>query len=133
MIASWNLRHHADFYVDYPRTYRLWLLVNAVELIIALGLPSAVLIAVGISTTQRSSIPAPFWASLVVLFLLNSTGRNMGEVARLWMLFMPPLLVAAGVGCRALGLRPAALFGSVVFLGLQTLALQSMIQVVYPV
>jgi hypothetical protein len=132
VIGSWNLRHHADFYVDYPRTYRLWLLVNPIELIVALGLPSAVLLVVG-AITQRSSIPLPFWGTLVMLFLLNLTGRNMGEVARLWMLFMPPLLIAAGLGCRTLGLKPAALFASVVLLGFQTLALQSMIQVVYPV
>jgi len=132
VIGSWNLRHHAEFYVDYPRTYRLWLLVNPVELIIALGLPSAVLVVLGLSA-ERSSVPLPIWATLLVLVVVNSTGRNMGEVARLWMLFMPPLLIAAGLGCRVLGLRPAALFGAAMFLGLQTLALQSMIQVVYPV
>jgi methylthioxylose transferase len=49
------------------------------------------------------------------------------------MLFMPPLLVAAGRGCSRLGCRPAALAATAALLGLQTLALQSMIQVVYPV
>jgi methylthioxylose transferase len=132
VIALWNLRHHADFYVDYPRTYRLWLLVNPVELLVAIGLPSAVLLFLGFSA-QRSSIPTPIWATLLALVVLNATGRNMGEVARLWMLFMPPLLVAAGLGFRTVDLKPAALFGSVVLLGLETLALQSMIQVVYPV
>jgi hypothetical protein len=57
----------------------------------------------------------------------------MGEVARLWMLFMPPLLIAAGHGLRRLGGGPGALAVSSALTGLQTLALQSMIQVVYPV
>jgi hypothetical protein len=132
VIASWNLRHHAEFYVDYPRTYRVWLFVNFVELIIALGLPSVVLFAVGLFT-ERASIPPTFLATLFVLAILDATGRNMGETPRLWLLFMPPLLLVSGLGCRAAGLKPVALFGSVGLLGAQTLALQSMIQVVYPI
>jgi len=130
-IARWNLRHHARFYDEYPRTYRLWLFLNPVELVIALGLPSAVWCVVGLFAPR--TVPRSAWATLLVLVLVNLTGRNMGEVARLWMLFMPPLLVAAGHGCSRLGPRPAALAASAVLLGLQTLALQSMIQVVYPV
>ncbi len=30
------------FYVEYPRTYALWLWVNPVEMVIALGVPAAV-------------------------------------------------------------------------------------------
>ena len=73
------------------------------------------------------------WSTLVVLVLMNLIGRNLGEVARLWMLFMPLLLVAAGHGCNRLGAGSAPLAASIALLGLQTLALQSMIQVVYPV
>jgi len=130
-IARWNLRHHARFYDEYPRTYRLWLFVNPIELVIALGLPSAVWCAAGLLAPR--TVPAPVWSTLLVLALVNLTGRNMGEVARLWMLFMPPLLVAAGHGCSRFGSRPAALAATAALLGLQTLALQSMIQVVYPV
>ncbi len=130
-IGRWNLRHHARFYDEYPRTYRLWLVLNPLELLIALGLPSAVWCAVGLLAPR--TVPLSVWATLLVLVLVNLTGRNMGEVARLWMLFMPPLLVAAGHGCSRLGCRPAELAASVALLGLQTLALQSMIQGVYPV
>jgi hypothetical protein len=131
VIASWNLHHHARFYLEYPRTYRLWLLVNPVELAIALGLPSAVWCGLGLLAPR--SLPISVWSTLLVLVLVNLTGRNLGEVARLWMLFMPPLLVAAGHGVNRLGAPPAALAGSTVLLGAQTLALQSLIQVVYPV
>ena len=56
----------------------------------------------------------------------------MGEVARLWMLFMPPFLVAAARGFNRLGGGPIS-WPSRRPVGLQTLALQAMIQVVYPV
>ena len=44
------------------------------------------------------SAPRIAWITLGVLVVMNLVGRNMGEVARLWMLFLPPLLTAAGVG-----------------------------------
>jgi hypothetical protein len=130
-IAAWNLRNHARFYVEYPRTYRLWLTVNPIELSIALGLPSAVWCAVGFCRPRR--VPSSAWATLLVLVMLDLVGRNLGEVARLWILFMPPLLVAAGVGWTWLGARPWAVAATAVLVGVQTLGLQAMIQVVYPV
>jgi hypothetical protein len=130
-IARWNLWHHARFYDEFPRTYWLWLLVNPLELAIAIGLPTVVWCGAGLLTPRI--VPLSVWSTMLVLALLNLTGRNMGEVARLWMLLMPPLLVAAGLGWSRLGARPAALAASVALLGAQTLALQAMIQVVYPV
>jgi methylthioxylose transferase len=73
------------------------------------------------------------WSTLLVLALTNLTGRNMGEVARLWMLYLPPLLVGAAHGYDRWVKKSVPLAVSVALLGLQTLALQSMIQVVYPV
>jgi methylthioxylose transferase len=131
IIASWNLYHHARFYDEYPRTYRLWLLANPIETAIAIGLPSVVWCAVGLMAVR--SVPITVWSTLLVLVLANLIGRNLGEVARLWMLYTPPLLVAAGHGCNKLGASPTTLAASIVLLGAQTLALQSMIQVVYPV
>jgi hypothetical protein len=131
IIASWNLHHHARFYDEYPRTYRLWLLVNPIETAVAIGLPSVVWCALGLLAAR--SVPIAVWSTLLVLVLANLIGRNLGEVARLWMLYMPPLLLAAGHGCNRLGAGPTSLAASIVLLGVQTLALQSMIQVVYPV
>jgi hypothetical protein len=129
--ATWNLRNHARFYVEYPRTYRYWFVVNPVELLIALGLPSAVWCAVGF--VRPRCVPSSAWMTLLVLVALDLVGRNLGEVARLWILFMPPLLVAAGRGWAWLGSRPWALAATAVLLGLQTVALQAMVQLVYPV
>jgi len=131
VIASWNLHHHARFYDEYPRTYWYWLAANPIELMIALGLPSAVWCLFGLC--QGRSVPVSVWSTLAVLVLMNLIGRNLGEVARLWMLFMPLLLVAAGEGCHKLRAGPSTLAASTALLGLQTLTLQAMIQVVYPV
>jgi methylthioxylose transferase len=131
VIGSWNLYHHARFYDDYPRTYRLWLVVNPVELAIAIGLPSVVWCLVSVAAAR--GLPLSVWSTLLVLTLTNLTGRNMGEVARLWLLYMPPLLVGAGYSIDRWVKQPAALAASTALLGVQTLALQSLIQVVYPV
>jgi hypothetical protein len=131
VVWAWNLHHHARFYLEYPRTYSRWLWVNPIELAIAIGLPTVVWLVVGLSAPR--TLPRSVWATLIVLALVNLTGRNMGEVARLWMLFTPTLLIAAGHGLHHLGGGPVALALSTALVGLQTLALQSMIQVVYPV
>jgi methylthioxylose transferase len=49
------------------------------------------------------------------------------------MLFLPPLMTAAGAGFDRLGGGPKILAISVTLMGLQTLALENLIQVVYPV
>jgi hypothetical protein len=130
-IGVWNLRNHARFYAEFPRSYLAWVIVNPVELAVALGLPAAVWCLVGLFRPR--SLPAASLATFAVLVLLNLIGRNLGEVARLWILFMPPLLTAAGAGLTRLGGGPGTLAASSALLGLQTLALQTMIQVVYPV
>jgi hypothetical protein len=130
-VWKWNLKNHARFYVEYPRTYLAWLVVNPIELAIALGLPAAVWCIIGLASPR--SVPRSAWATVAVLVLLNVVGRNMGEVARLWMLFLPPLLPAAGAGFARLGGGPRVLAISTGLLGFQTLALQAMIQGVYPV
>ncbi len=131
VVWSWNLHHHARFYDEYPRTYGLWLWANAIELAIAIGLPTIVGCALGLMKPRE--VPRTVWLTLLVLVLVNLTGRNMGEVARLWMLYTPPFLIAAAVGLERVTPRPAALAATTALAGCQTLALQSMIQVVYPV
>ena len=64
--------------------------------------------------------------------MLNFSGRNLSEVARLWLPLMPPLLTASGLGLARLGGGPKTLAASVMLQGAQTLILQATIQVVYP-
>ena len=131
VVWSWNLHHHARFYDEYPRTYWLWLWANGLELAIAIGLPTFVWFVVGLF--GPAELPRVVWATLFVLIVVDLTGRNMGEVARLWMLFMPPFLIAAARGFERLGGGPISLGITTGLVGFQTLALQAMIQVVYPV
>jgi hypothetical protein len=126
-----NQRNHARFYEEYHRTYRAWVLVNPVELALALGIPATLWAIAGL--TSPRSAPRVAWATLAVLVLLTLSGRNLSEVARLWLPFMPALLTASGHGLVRLGSGPVALGAAVALQGAETLVLQAMIQVVYPI
>ena len=101
-IWSWNFRNHAGFYAQFPRTYALWLFANLGELVRAAGVPlccaaAAVLVAIFRRQipwrTQQAGavlIPAAVWC------LLWISGKNMGEAARLWLVFLPWLIWIAG-------------------------------------
>jgi hypothetical protein len=130
-IWTWNLKNHARFYIEYPRTYLAWLAINPIELAIAMGLPATVWCVLGL-LTPRSALRVA-WITLGVLVVMNLVGRNMGEVGRLWMLFLPPLLTVAGAGLDRLSGGPSVLAISAALTGLQTLALENLIQVIYPV
>ena len=130
-FAIWwvNQANHARFYRENPRSYLAWVIANPVELAIALGLPTA--IAAIVAFVGRSA-PRSAWAVVIVLGLLNLSGKNHSEVARLWLMFMPGLCVAAAGTLGRFRARPLDLAILVAVLGLQTLVLQSTIQVVYP-
>ena len=130
-FAIWwiNAANHARFYVDNPRSYLAWVVANPIELAVALGLPTAI---AATTAFARGSAPRSAWAVLIVLALLNFSGKNLSEVARLWMMFMPGLCVAAAQGLGRFEARPRDIGFLVALLGLQTLVLQSTIQVVYP-
>jgi methylthioxylose transferase len=131
VIWRWNLRHNARFYEGGRRSYLIWLFINPVELAIAAGLPMVVWCLTGVIADRRC-VPRAAWSTLIVLTITNLAGRNMGEVARLWMIFLPPLFTAAGVGLARLGGGTQAVFVTVVLTGLQTVGLQCMVQFVYP-
>jgi hypothetical protein len=130
-VWSWNLHHHARFYDEYPRTYWQWLWVNPIELAVAIGLPIVCWAIVGFCRPR--SLPRSVWCLFGVLVVVNLTGRNMGEVARLWLLFTPPFLIAAAYGLSECRGRSISVGITAAIVGLQTLAMQTMIQVVYPV
>ena len=131
LIWWWNQKNHARFYVEYPRSYGAWIVANPVELTVALGFPVAVWGAAGFLARARS-VPPAAWSVLAVLAVLNLSGRNLSEVARLWLPLMPPLLTVAGLGLTRFG-GPPSLAATAVLLGAQTIVLQATIQVVYPV
>jgi hypothetical protein len=129
-VIWWNnQRNHGRFYQENPRTYWIWLLVNPIELALAVGIPTSLFALVACC---RRKLPATFWAVLGVLILLNLSGKNRSEVARLWLPFMPLLLLAAAAEVEKDARKSWILGGLIVILGLQTLAFQSLFQVVYP-
>jgi hypothetical protein len=91
--AVWlaNLRNHAAFYNEFPRTYWKWLGVNAAEIFCAVGPPLGVLVlASGAAALRRRGEVARVWlATAAVFVLLWASGKNMGEAGRLWLVLMP--------------------------------------------
>jgi methylthioxylose transferase len=94
-----NLINHAQFYEHNARTYTDWLLVNPIELVMAVGLPVALTAVLGIWRILRAGVltprSAPAVAFAVVWGLLWLSGKNMGEAARLWILIMPWVVLMA--------------------------------------
>ena len=68
-----------------------------------------------------------------MLAVLTLSGRNLSEVARLWLPFFPMLLAASGPGQRRLGGGPLTLAMTVLFMAIQVVVMELIIQVVYPV
>lgn len=95
LLAVWvaNYRNHAGFYAQYPRTRWLWVPVNALELILAIGTPVAVLAGIGLvrgwKNKDRRWNHALACAVSIVWGLLWLSGKNSGEAARLWIPLMP--------------------------------------------
>jgi hypothetical protein len=128
VIWRTNAANHARFYVEYPRNYLAWIVENPIELIIALGVPTAVWAAIGLRCG-----PLAAWATLATLAFLTLSGKNLSEVARLWLPLMPPLVASAGAGAAKVGAGASGLAATLGLLAVQTLVLQATIQVVYPV
>lgn len=132
-FAIWwtNQQNHARFYQEFPRSYLAWLAVNPVELAVGVGLPASLLIAAAFvlkAPGRRATL-----ITLLVLALLTVSGRSLSEVARLWLPLLPPLLVAAGGASGALRFRRREVAFVVGLMGLEILALEAFVQVVYPV
>jgi methylthioxylose transferase len=102
-IWWWNYRNHAGFYAKYPRTYWKWLLLNPIELTLAAGAPLTVAAIAGLRRAWAGrhkgelSTLAIGWGA-TVWGLLWLTGKNSGEAARLWLLFLPGLTAVAACG-----------------------------------
>lgn len=131
VVWWWNQKNHGRFYVEYPRSYRAWLLANPVELAVGIGLPATTW--AGIAWFGPREAPRVSLAAVGTLVLLTIGGRNLSEVARLWLPIMPALLVASGAAMERIGGGPKAVGLTVALTAAQTLGLQAMIQVVYPI
>ncbi len=95
-----NFENHAEFYEHNERTYSKWLAANVGELMFAAGPALFVAALAGGVLRWRSRQPEMQWsclgtAGLIVLAILWLSGKNMGEAARLWILFLPWVLLCA--------------------------------------
>jgi hypothetical protein len=108
LFRVWQINYvnHTRFYEVSPRSYFGWLLVNPLELTLALGAPLTVLVAcgvrregarakagVGIRALLETRLAVPAAVGLI-WGLLWLTGKNSGEAARLWIPLMPLALWA---------------------------------------
>ncbi|MCY2967715.1 MAG: hypothetical protein NT069_29480 [Planctomycetota bacterium] len=99
LLAVWlgNYHNHAGFYLQYPRTWWKWMLVNPLELTVAAGLPLAcVAFAVVIRQVRDRSYSTVVVSFGVTWGVLLLSGKNMGEAARLWLFLIPGLCWIAG-------------------------------------
>ena len=114
MLSVWqtNLTNHGAFYDEHIRSVWKWLIVNPIELGMAVGLPVALCALVGLwlaysaqtenSRRECGTLGIDFSASVVVTIgALWLSGRNSGEAARLWCFLTPWLLVLTGHLLRA--------------------------------
>lgn len=109
VVEVWKLclSKHAGFATVFHRSYWPWTAFNPVEFAIFCGLPAFVMALFAAVTdavrwwrSRRLSAPdALVWTALGVAVALDLSGKNLGEVARLWMPLMP---LAALAGAAAL-------------------------------
>lgn len=96
-------RGHALYHKDFGQPYSVWIWLNLFHLILFIGGPAAasLLLTAGSqvrSAIQRRSIRGldPYFLGVSAVFvLLNFSGKNLGEVARLWLFFMPAFILAS--------------------------------------
>ena len=131
-FAIWwsNQANHGLFYRDHPRGYLAWVAVNPIEMLFAVGIPTVGLAFLGMSGRRR---PPAAVAGLIVLLLMNFSGKNLSEVARLWIPLMPPIALAAGSTFSDGPGGPRTLAVVLIVLGVQALSLQATLQVIFPV
>jgi hypothetical protein len=124
------LSQHGTFAVLFPRPYWAWTLFNPVEFATFAGAPVSALLAVAIvadfgrwwpQRRRRAPCALP-WALLVALAALDFSGKNLGEVARLWMFLMPFAAAAGAPALRGLDGRRGWFAGLVLALAAVQLA-----------
>jgi len=97
-VWRWNVVNHSAFYDQFDRSYWKWVLVNPLELSLAVGLPVILLAfagcrrAIGQSGNWRASLLGPCTCCMTTIGLLWLSGKNSGEAARLWLFLMPWLI-----------------------------------------
>jgi methylthioxylose transferase len=104
------LTQHATFAALFNKSYLPWLLFNPIEFLIFTGMPVACLLIAQCGADlkdlcraeKRGPLPLMPWALIGVLTVINFSGKNLGEIARLWMFLMPFAALAAAMWTKRL-------------------------------
>jgi len=104
------LVQHGTFADLFPRTYTPWVLFNPLEFVLFAGVAAGLLLLFEAWTEWREwwsrrrldLVGMVTWSLLATLAVLNFSGKNLGEVGRLWMPFMPFAAVGAGTALARL-------------------------------
>lgn len=143
LLTTWriNLAKHAGFYEKMPKTYSRWIWVNLLEWAVVVG-PAPLLAcawawirafrAIGVAAR-----PQPGWFLLTAWFFtvlaLDLSGRNLSEIARLWIFLAPvgcvgPTLLAQGAVWNST-LQAVLLLCQVFLAGISLLAVEPLLPV----
>jgi len=104
-LLVWKLclANNAHFNTD--RTYLPWLIFNPIDFALFVGVPVALFFARGVGRAIMKKRYDPPWrfvmALSATLVIVNVSGINRGEVARLWMFLMPMAALVAASRMRA--------------------------------
>ena len=128
-VEVWRtcLVKHASFSGRFGRTYWPWFLIGPVEFLVFMGVPISCLVlwamARDLPSFRRRGRPMTLlWSVAGVLAFLVVSGRNRGEVARLWIILMPfGATVAAWAVARLGGEKRALVVVALVALFAQAL------------
>ena len=96
-------RGHQQYHQNFGQRYGIWVWLNLLQLFLFMGAPAAASWLVAgfrecrglIGGSGFRNIDPFFWGATGVLLLLNFSGKNLGEVPRLWLFFMPALYLAS--------------------------------------
>jgi hypothetical protein len=133
IVWGTNLEKHAEFYEVWPRSYGPWLIVNLVEFSVMSG--PALIVACLCALCRRPRRWVSSWSTMVnccwlgALLALDISGRNLGEVGRLWIFLTP--FACVGAVAEIPHLRPPSALVAV-WLGAQVLVVSLLLACVEP-
>ena len=112
------LRKHSEFGTQFHRTYWKWLLVNPLEFWAFFGIPAGGMVLWRLAGAgNRAGVrglgrDVPLLSLVALLLVLNLSGKNLGEVARLWMFLMPFAALGAREVLRKVGVEMVAVLAA---------------------
>jgi hypothetical protein len=125
MVSAW--RGHQQYHRELGQSYPVWVWLNLVHLLLFMGAPAAASwlgacweqFKTGLRERSIGALDPFFLGVTAVLLLLDLSGKNLSEVPRLWLFFMPALYLASERARSRAGSAPAPLGAMAALLALQ--------------